>query len=253
MQPERAEKAGRVEQVTGKTGENRRADLGVEVFVGADRRHATAKCGTKRGLQQRPGMSPAFDVRLVIEVPRELDRTLHIASELAHVPKLGKVADQKIGPPFGAAAKMVELDGPFGIDARPADQQNQHAMPGFHVADHDAAGQRFELARAAVPVVEAEQGGPDAGEHLARQDFFQNAAKERPFDAGGGCVRVRGIGRKAFEVSGPAVEAALGRGPILLHALAGELCLAADEYGPLGGEDGGQFDKFSRMHGRRSG
>lgn len=148
---------------------------------------------------------------------------------------------------------MVELDGSFGVDARPANQQNQHAMPGFHVADHDAASQRLEVARAAMPVVEAKQGGPDASEHLARQNFFKHAAEERPFDAGGGGVRVRGIGCKAFEVSRPAVEAAFGCGPILLHALAGELRFTADEHGPLGGEDGGQFNKFSRVHGRRSG
>ena len=161
--------------------------------------------------------------------------------------------DQEIGPAFGAAAEMVELDRALGVDARPAHQQHQHAMPGFQVPDHDAAGQRLELVAAVLPIVETEHRGPDAGEHLAGEDLFQHAADERPLHAHGRGIRLGRIGRKAFQVSGPAVEAAFRGGPILLHAMAGKLRRAADEHGPLGGEDGGQFDKFSSVHGRRSG
>ena len=137
----------------------------------------------------------------------------------------------------------------------PRTNKHQHAMPGFQVSDHDAAGQRLEFIAAMLPVVKTEHRGPHPSEHLAGEDLFQHAAEQRPLHPRG-----RGIGhhvpmvvgrirRETLQASGPAIKAAFRCGPILLYTMAGKLRRAADEHRPLGGKNGGQFDEFSSVHG----
>ena len=105
---------------------------------------------------------------------------LGIEGKLADAVHARQMADQQIGPAFGTAAQSVELHGRFGVDARRANHQRQHAMPGLHVADQHAPCHRLRLVGAATPIVGTEHGRPHPREHFAGENLFQHAANLGP-------------------------------------------------------------------------
>ena len=93
-----------------------------------------------------------------------------------------------------------------------------------------------------------ENGGPHPGENLARKNLFHDSANQGFPRTGGHRALFGRLGRDFLESPPPAIQAGFGGHPIFLNIPLGDRQTGTDEYGTMGGDQGGQFGQFACVH-----
>ncbi len=125
----------------------------------------------------------------------------------------------------------------------------KRALAHLELAQQDAAGDRLGFVGFAAPIIGVEHGRPNAHGNFRDQDFLQHRAQFLP--VGRQVVRFVAAHRgELFERAQPAVETALGCGPVLVQGRGRDPARAFNQHRTMRRSQSGHFDQFAGMHGK---